>query len=655
MADTSNGEKTNSNSWPRLKLSELLPPGPGFEVNHAAQKRNKPISKNSLNAEQDLLLAFPGAVAYSGGPEIRFPADAFRTLSEAMLFNSIQNDARGLIYVHGEGFEVFQSYYKLLKDSMRLLGGLQKAGLGAGDNLLIQVRSAQEYFTALWACILGGIHPLLMDTPPVYNSLNIQTHRIHEIWRLRKAPAVLLNRNEAGIFHKAFDELDELNPLPASESKQTLKHDEVTTLSYEDLKKSSSPGKFHRSFPEDTAFYQVSYKKESPQILRETHKGIIARIHSLLVHEPRDKKDISLNWTSPTHPISLFFHLNDLYCSCRQIHASNSLIIFNPLKWLHLIEEYKVTHSWGPGYGYRMLANRLPLETEMSWNLSSMRSFIQTDTPLSYETLRDFLARTRPYGIKENNIKPAYFAPGTGICLTYQNNYTPSSAHHIVKSSIDRALVKAKPEPERKSSVSFINSGAPLPGVRIRVLSPDGRVLPEGYVGAFQVGGELIAPILEADKTEGHWLDTRQYGFMSRGRPCLTGRARDVVGVHGTSYFSYELEDIINSLDGIVPSHTAACTYKDRYTETSKLAIFFGTLSSNPEENISIIKQIHSNLMGLLDISPDFVIPLTPEEFPRAESSRIRKAILIRKLSQGRYDETLKLVGQERAWKFARE
>ena len=57
---------------------------------------------------------------------------------------------------------------------------------------------------------------------------------------------------------------------------------------------------------------------------------------------------------------------------------------------------------------------------------------------------------------------------------------------------------------------------------------------------------------------DGDWLDTGDLGFMHEGELYITGRAKDVLVVHGRNHDPHTLERAIDGLDAVRTGCSAA-------------------------------------------------------------------------------------------------
>src|SRR5207249_1828538 len=148
------------------------------------------------------------------------------------------------------------------------------------------------------------------------------------------------------------------------------------------------------------------------------------------------------------------------------------------------------------------------------------------------------------------------------------------------KTSLPRRLRLAAPGDP--AAVEFVEVGPPAPGVQIRIVDRANRLLPERVIGRVQVRGEVVTPGYlnnpaanqEAFAGDG-WFYTGDLGFLRDGRLTITGREKEVIIINGANYYCYEIEDIVNAIDGVEATFVGVCGIADRATGTEGLAIFF--------------------------------------------------------------------------------
>src|SRR5204863_9416644 len=119
----------------------------------------------------------------SGG-SLALPAGAPATLGEALVQPVEHVPDQLIVTVRADLSESTLTYRDLFECARRLLTGLRRAGLRAGDAAILQISDLDQYFGALWACVLGGIRPVTVAVPPTYDAQNSVVQKLQQAWQL---------------------------------------------------------------------------------------------------------------------------------------------------------------------------------------------------------------------------------------------------------------------------------------------------------------------------------------------------------------------------------------------------------------------------------------------------------------------------------------
>ncbi|HEU5378166.1 MAG TPA: SDR family NAD(P)-dependent oxidoreductase [Ktedonobacteraceae bacterium] len=579
------------------------------------------------------------ATAWSDGGPLSLPASAPQTLTEALLQTARVQSDKGILVVQADGSEVFLSYPALLEKAGRVMTGLYKHGLQPGDRAILQVETLQDHFIAFWGCVLGGIRPVTVAIAPTYTMVNAVTSKLRNTWELLEHPIVLTNTAL-------------VEPLAGLETLCDMQG--LHILSVDELKMCSPAEQFYASQPQDVTFYQLTSGSTGiPKCIQETHRAIIAHIHGSAQFNGYTSDDVTLNWLPMDHVVPILtFHLKDVYLGCQQIHVKTDYILAQPLRWLDLLEARHVTHSWSPNFGFKLVADQLATHPGKTWDLSAMQFLMNAGEQVTLPVVRDFLERTAPFGIRQQVMQPAFGMAEVCTCMTYQNTFTTSTGiYRVLKSSLQGALQLAGENTDETAAVTFVDLGAPMPGVQIRITDAENKVLPEGTIGQFQIKGTVLMPGYLYNETANResfvgdgWFNSGDLGFILNGRLTLTGRAKEMIIIRGANFYCYEIEDVVNAIEDVEPTFVGTCAVEDASTGTEGLAIFFVPRASATVNLAELIRTIHRNVTTQLGIAPRYIIPLTREQFPKTTSGKIQRSQLKKSLAAGEYQELLKHV-----------
>src|SRR4030095_14868275 len=126
--------------------------------------------------------------------------------------------------------------------------------------------------------------------------------------------------------------------------------------------------------PDDVLFLQLTSGSTGiPKCIQIPHRGVVAHIHGGKEFNGYSAEDVSLNWLPMDHVVPILTcHLKDVYLGCEQVAVATNLILADPLAWLDLIEKHRVTHTWSPNFGYKLVADSLRKSPGRARDLSSI-------------------------------------------------------------------------------------------------------------------------------------------------------------------------------------------------------------------------------------------------------------------------------------------
>jgi acyl-CoA synthetase (AMP-forming)/AMP-acid ligase II/NADP-dependent 3-hydroxy acid dehydrogenase YdfG/acyl carrier protein len=577
------------------------------------------------------------ALAYADGGPLALPDDAPRTLGESLVRAAAAWPERGVTLIGDAEAPVHLSYPELLSRARSVLAGLRARGLRPRDRIILQLELLGDHLISFWACVLGGIIPITVARPATYDRKSSVLSKLWNTWELLERPPILssarllpLLANVPALYHERGDEAG------------------FVLLRFEDLAGSAPAEDLYAAAPDEVVFHQLSSGSTGiPKCIQETHRGILHHVHAVKVFNGHTEDDVDLNWLPFDHVVpTLTSHVKDVCLGLRQVQVRTEVILAEPLRWLELLETYRVTHGWSPNFAYKLVCDALSRAPHRHFDLSSVVFLMNGGEQITLPVVEEFLRRTAPFGLRQEVMQPAYGMAEVCTAITYCNGFSPErAAHRIVKTSLGGRLEEAAEA--APGTITFIDVGPPLPGVQIRIAGPDLEVLPERVIGRLQVRGDVVtAGYLRNEEANREafvgdgWFDTGDLGFLADGRLTVTGRQKEMIIIRGANFYCYEIEDVVNSLDGVEPTFSAACAVDDAQTGTEGLAIFF--VPRRPGIDPDLLATVRNAVARNFSVVPSFVVPLTKETFPKTTSGKIQRTQLKKSLAAGAFAGLLK-------------
>jgi acyl-CoA synthetase (AMP-forming)/AMP-acid ligase II/thioesterase domain-containing protein/NAD(P)-dependent dehydrogenase (short-subunit alcohol dehydrogenase family)/acyl carrier protein len=617
---------------PLLHLSDLLPEWKSAPVSEPGNEATITEATTTSEVERSQIpaLATGGSLPEEPGVPETLP-EVLRQTAERVIGDRI-------VYLQPDGLTITQSYAGLLEEAERILTGLRQQGLKPEDKVIFQLDHNQDIIPAFWGCILGGFIPVIMGSAPSYRESSSAIDKLCNVWKLLDQPLILTNKELVS----SVQHLSQWLPADA------LKISAIEVL------KSNQPDKNHHPCkPDDLVFFNLtSGSTGMPKCIGLTHKNLISRARGTNILCKHDESDVILNWLPFDHIGSISdWHVRCVILGCQLVYASKEYILGRPLNWMDLLSQYRITHSWAPNFAYALVNDALKQESEQTWDLSCVKSLLTAGEAVSSKAVEEFIENLAVYGFKKTAVRPAFGMAEMGSGITY---YQPTEAQPLIRHTVDKASLKGaikRVSPDHPNCSVFTDLGPVIPGVSIRIVDGENNLLNEDTIGFLHVKGDAVSPGYyknpEVNKevflADG-WFNTGDLGFISNGHLIVSGRAKETIIINGANYYNHEIEAVVEEVEGVEVSYTAACAVREAGAATEKLAIFFHTSETEDDRLIDLLKQIRQTVVGKVNLNPDYLIPVEKAAIPKTAIGKIQRSQLSKQFEAGVFDSILKQI-----------
>lgn len=201
---------------------------------------------------------------------------------------------------------------------------------------------------------------------------------------------------------------------------------------------------------------------------------------------------------------------------------------FDPVAMLQDVAKHGLTIVLGVPSMFALLAEYAKLKGLRSFDLPSLRIIASVGAPLGSQLKSEI---ERLFG------------------LTLCNGYGITEC--------SPTIAQVRPESPRTDT----SVGPPLPGVELKIVGPDGGVVPEGEVGELRVRGSNVMKgyYRAPDETaavidpEG-WFNTRDLARIENGNLFVIGRTKEMIIRFGFNVYPVEVENVLNAHPAVVRS-----------------------------------------------------------------------------------------------------
>lgn len=619
---------------PVLHLSDLLP---DWETVSTSDDFTPHDDTEALAQMEGDRPSHTPALGYGG--DLPVEPEAPTTLAEVLQQAAQTVTGDRITYLSPDGTEIQQSYRDLLDEAERMLTGLRSLGLKPQDKVLFQLELTQDIIPAFWGCILGGFIPVIMSPPPSYSETNSGIEKLCNVWSLLDQPLIVTSAALTA---------------PAQNLSQWLPTEALRISSIDDLRQNDPTTEHHTSQSHEIAFFNLtSGSTGMPKCIGLTHHNLIARARGTNILCQHSPDDIILNWLPFDHIGSISdWHVRCILLGCHLVYTVKEYVLGRPLNWIDLIHRYRITHSWAPNFAYALVNDGLKQEPpQQPWDLSCVESLLTAGEAVSSKAVEEFIENLAPYGFETTAIRPAFGMAEMGSGITY---YQPTQEQPILRHTVDKASLKGairRVSPDHPNCSVFTDLGPVIPGVSIRIVDAQNAVLMEDTIGRLQVKGAAVSPgyyknpdVNREVFLEDGWFDTGDLGFLCNGHLVVTGRAKETIIINGANYYNHEIEAVVDEIEGIEVSYTAACAVSEAGSTTEKLAIFFNTPIQDKQGQVELIRAVRQAVVAKIGLNPDYLIPVEQAAIPKTAIGKIQRSQLSKRFQAGEFAPVLKQV-----------
>lgn len=466
------------------------------------------------------------------------PDRAFRPGDFASLCEALDEAARHPtgVNLHGARGELTEvlPYAALRAQSLEVAARLLAAGLRPGDRVALAAETTGEFLRAFFGCQYAGLTPAPAPLPAPFGGKGAYIEHIRRMLRSADASAAFapgalgewfVEAGE-GLGLVAAGTLEALPPIQAPLSAPTVNPDGLCYLQF-----SSGSTRF-------------------PAGVAVTQSALMANVRGM--GGPAGLQvaasDRTVSWLPLYHDMGLVGMLLTSLCFQLSIDLMpTTAFVRRPGLWLEAISRERATISYAPGFGYDLTARRGGAAREHPLDLSSWRVAGIGGDMIRPEPLRAFAQTFAPSGFDPRAFVASYGLAESTLALTLSPLGQGLRTDRVDLEALERRGIAERTGKGRVRE--FALCGRVLDGHQLEVRDEAGRVLEENQVGRiFAKGPSLMKNYFRmAEETQraispDGWLDTGDLGYRLDGQVVITGRAKDLIIVHGRNVWPQDLE-----------------------------------------------------------------------------------------------------------------
>lgn len=327
-----------------------------------------------------------------------------------------------------------------------------------------------------------------------------------------------------------------------------------------------------------------------------SHAAVFQQLSSYSKALHLDANDIIVSWLPLYHDMGLIAgFLNPILNRIPLVLMSPFDWVRAPYRLMQAISHYRGTLCWLPNFAYNFCAQKIRPRDLENVNLSSLRAVINCSEPMHWKSHLMFLERFHPYGLQPEALATCYAMAENVFAVTQGGIDFPVTVETIdahafsthqtaiplippcTQETAFRSLASASSTPDH--TIKMLSAGRPVDGVRLRILDPQGKELPDRQIGeiALQSNCMLTGYYHRPDLTQqafwDGWYLTGDLGYLADGELYVTGRKKDLIIVGGKNIYPQDLERLAGEIPGIYPGRVVAFGVYDEQAGTEEVVL----------------------------------------------------------------------------------
>lgn len=540
-----------------------------------------------------------------------------------------------IIFISSKYKEKSISYKELYANSLHVLENIQGYGIHSGDKLIVQIDDDEMYIYTIWACMLGGIIPVIVGVCQNVEDIR-QLKRIYDVL---EQPRIITLKKDITQAEGKLHQAEEVERIVCFLKEKAIYFEDFTTDCH--------GVKLHNASKNDIALIQFSSGSTgTPKGVIITHENLLVNIYDVIKGCQIKENNISLSWLPLIHDFGLIMiHMTNVIAGIKQVIMSTKLFLQEPMLWLEKASLHKATHLSTPNFGLRAVIDSYDNAKTASLDLSSVRYIFNGAEPISKELCEKFLDIMKAHHLSRKAMKPVYGLAEATVGVTYTPMEEEYRYHNLNRNYLgigDKVQIVSEHDPKK---VVYVEVGTLFEHFTMRICDQDDNVLDDSTIGYLQVKGESIAKgyykneqvTNEVFKNDG-WLNTGDLGYLCNGRVIITGRAKDIIINNGVNIYPSDLERIAENILNMknVKVYVAGVSNKKEWKEDILVFVLNnGELNNRPD----IMYKLKEELYLQMGIKVSRVIPIN--EVAKTQSGKVRRHVLVQRFLQGKYDSIL--------------
>ncbi len=460
------------------------------------------------------------------------------------------------------------TYRDLLRGANRYAQTYTRAGIAAGEVVVLVLQHGADLIYAFWGAILRGAIPSIMP---------FLTEKLApEKYRADLAALIAITQPAAIVVHPEF-ESDIRGALVVGDSvRRVIRTDSVVEESATDLE---APSDINAA-EEAIALLQHSSGTTGLQKgVALSHRAVLNQLAAYRQTLNLDERDTIVSW------LPLYHDMGFIACFVMPILLRVPLVLMSPFDWIRApyklfqaVSQYRGTLTWMPNFAYNFCANKIRPRHLEGVDLASWRAVVNCSEPVRAESHEIFYEKFSAYGLKKSALQTCY-AMAENVFAVTQSPLGETPAIDLIDREIFMTQRRATPPQPNSPSLRMTSCGRALPNAKIRVVDEALNALPERQVGEIAIQSDCMLteyfhrPDATAAALKDGWYLSGDYGYLADGELYVSGRKKDLLIIGGKNVYPQDLEALVGEVNGVRQGRVVAFGIFDEEEGTEEAVV----------------------------------------------------------------------------------
>jgi fatty-acyl-CoA synthase len=339
--------------------------------------------------------------------------------------------------------------------------------------------------------------------------------------------------------------------------------------------------------------------------------------------------DAVVSWLPLYHDMGLIGCLwLPLWHGAASVQFAASDWLLNPSLLFEYLERFKGTFCWLPNFAFSYLAGQRG-RMAGRYSLGHVRGYVNCSEPVRLRSVREFTQAFADWGVTLTQMQASYAMAENVFAVT--QTHLGQEPQTFARSQILSGRSGASLAFDMVDEV-YVSSGAPIPGMQVRIVNPAGGICAEGEAGEIQLFTESLFSgywgregfVTSTFGSDG-WYSSGDYGFMAGGELYVVGRLKDIVIVGGQNVFPEDVENVVNTVSGVYAGRVVAFGIVNTY-ETEGLVVI-AEMKDPYDSNraLSMEKEIARMVLTAIGVAPRRVCVVRQRSIVKSTAGKISR------------------------------